>query len=409
MMTELLELRDMESDDSELVPEILPVESRLSIEGNASVLSLLFASANTIAPVKAILPNTDYVLLESFDATAKHVSHIQVSATDGERAITLIDDSFTIRMAGQVLVPGRRVAEILKMVPDETVRIDVIGTIATIRSGPAVWSVATPSSDATLPAFADIDEMKFYPVAREDILQALELTYPAVAKTTARHSLMQAEILKGNLTACDGVRAHRVSVPGLDKALKTTLPLSFIVTAIKELRAFDGETIEIGSNHSTVVFHFGKNILRSQRLNYTFPEVDHLVLGPALQNDQKLTVEVSELADVVRRVRINADPDFSALFLSLRQVKGTWSLTVHARDKQGNSSQETVPCEYVGPDASKDLVVNHKYFLDFLACLSTKAVTFKLGETTKLKQSPIYAAVENFTGSLMPMSPSHVK
>jgi len=408
-MTELLDLANMESSESELIPEILPIDSRLSIEGSAQKLAELFASANAVAPTKAILPNTDYVLLEAFEATALSVAHIQASATDGERAITKMDDSFLVRMAGSALVPGRRIAEILKLVPNDTVRIDVVGDRASIKSGPAVWKVATPPADSTLPTFVDIDSMEFFSVDASDLRGAMDLVFPAVSKTTARHSLMQAEIAKGIMTACDGVRAHKVTVPGLDKSFKTTIPLAFMATAMKELLRFDGGVAEIGTDHSAVVLKFGKDIIRSQRLNYTFPAVDHLVLAPAIQNQENWTVNIDDLAGVVRRVRVNADPDFTSVTISLRQLKGQWTTTVHARDKKGNSSQETILCGYDGPDAAKDFTVNHKQFLEFLACLDETEVTFKLGEQSKQKQTPIYVSSGEFVGSLMVVAPSFIK
>jgi len=407
-MNDLLALRDMESEERELVPEILPVDARLSITGSASALASLFSSANSVTPLKEIIPNTGYVLLEAFDQTSKNVSYVQVSATDGERAIAVLDDSFTVRMSGSVLIPGKKVADILKLALEDEIRLDVVGTSATIRSGRAIWTVSTPPTEYALPSFASTENITLHTLATAGLLQALELVYPAVAKTTARQSLMQAEVAKGFITSCDGVRAHRVRVDDLPKGLSTTIPLRFLETAIKELKAHQEEYVQFGSDHSTVVFHFGRNILMGQRLNFDYPAVEHLVLGPALSNEESLHLNVDDLIGAVRRVRVNADPDYSALFLSLRTIAGSWSLTVRARDTHGNSSQETIPASYEGSAQAKDIVVNHKYFLEFLACLNGD-ITLKLGESTKTKQAPLYVAEDTFIGSLMVMAPNFVK
>ena len=55
-MTDLLALAEMESDDTELVPEIFPVDARLSISARANVLQALFASANDVTPAKEVIP-----------------------------------------------------------------------------------------------------------------------------------------------------------------------------------------------------------------------------------------------------------------------------------------------------------------------------------------------------------------
>lgn len=399
-MTDLLALSERED---ELVPEILPVDARLSFSAQAYALAALFSSATDITPQKEIIPNTSYVRIDANDS----LSEIEVSATDGERAITVIGPAL-VHMSGSGLLPGKRILDILRLAPENTVRIDVIGTTATIRSGRAVWTVQTPPSDAYLPVFPS-SEIDWSPVPRQELLKSLELALPAVARSTARQSLMQAEIVKSSITACDGVRAHKVAIPSLDKGFKTTLPLRFIESAIKELKLSSEEFAYLWTDHGTVALALGKNRLFSQRLNFEFPAVNHLVLGPALQNDERLTVNHAELVSIIKRVRVNADPEFAAIFLSLRRVKGDWVLIVRARDKGGNASQESLSATYDGPATSKDIAVNHKYLLEFLSCLDDGDVEFRLGESTKLKQAPIYYESESFVGSLMLMAPNFVR
>ena len=398
-MTDLLALSEREDD---LVPEILPVDARLSFTAQSHSLVALLTSAVDVTPTKEIIPNTTYVLLEAYDER----NEIEISATDGERAITVVAPAI-VRMSGSTLVPGKRMLDILKLAGD-TVRIDVIGLTATIRSGRAVWSVTTPAVDATLPVFPAVD-VQWWPVPRPELLHALELALPAVARSTARQSLMQAEISKSSILSCDGVRAHKVVIPGLAKDFKTTVPLRFIESAIKELRGSLHETAYLWTDHSTVALALGKNRLYSQRLNFDFPAVNHLMLGPALQNEEKLSVSREELVGAVRRVRVNADPEYSAIFLSIRQVKGQWGLIVSARDKSGNASQETISASYEGPASSKDIALNHRYLLEFLSCMPNSTIELRLGESTKTKQAPIYYESEEFVGSLMVMAPNFVR
>ena len=408
MKMDLLELSEMENEDQEMVPEILPVDARLAIFGSAKILHGLFQSALDVTPLKEIIPNTSYVLLDGVEQ-AGHASHVKVTSTDGERTITLISSAISVKLQGSVLVPGKRIADILKLIGENDVRIDVLGSTASLRAGRAVWTVSTPPTDAKLPVFSDVENIEMHTIKTSDLLKAMEKVYPAISKTSSRQSLMQVSISQGALTSCDGVRAHKVYVDGLPKGVSSTLPLKFVESSIKELRSIDDEYVEIGTDHSAVVINFGSNILMSQRLNFEYPDVEHLMLGPAMLNDETLTVDVKTLTDSIKRVRVNADPEFYALFLSLRQTKGEWSLTVRARDKEGNTSQETIPASFDGTSTARDLVVNHKYLLDFLSCVEGDQVEMKLGEATKTKQSPIYVSTEEFTGSLMLMSPNFVK
>jgi DNA polymerase III sliding clamp (beta) subunit (PCNA family) len=401
MMTDLLALSELE--DENLVPEILPVDIRLSVSTQAHVLISLFSSAQAIVPSKEILPYTTYVSFEALD------KHIRVSSTDGERSVAVLSDVAVVRMPGSALLEGKRVLDILKLVEQETVRIDVIGTTATIRSGRALWTLSTPPVHATLPSPASVDDIQFHSVDRDDMLNALELALPAVARSSARQALMQAEISKGFIISCDGARAHKVRVDGLEPSLNTTLPLRFIETMIRELKATEQKTIRLGSNDSAVVLHFGKTILMTQRMSFEFPAVNHLVLGPALLNDEHLLVDRASLISTLRRVRVNADPEYLAVVLSVRNSKDAWILTVSARDRAGNASQEQIPVSYNGPEKSKSIVVNHKYLLDFLSCIQEDEVDFRLGTSTKTKQAPLYYESERFVGSLQPMMPNVVK
>lgn len=402
-MTDLLDLSERED---ELVPEIMPVDARLSFSAQAHTLVSLFSSAMEVIPPREIIPHTTYARVVCSEDEKK----VEISATDGERAISL-EGPALVRMSGEALLPAKRMLDILRLAPENTVRVDVIGSTATIRSGRAVWTVQTPHTEATLPVFTPEygDQWQWANVERAELLNALELVLPAVARTTARQSLMQAEISKSQITSCDGVRAHRMTVHSLDKSFKSTLPLKFIETSIKELRASEEENVTLRSTHSTVILTIDTTSLYSQRLHFDFPAVNHLVLGPALQNEERLTVSRRELISSIRRVRVNADPEYLAIFLSIHSSKDGWNLIIRARDRDGNASQESIEVTYEGPDTRKDLALNHRYLLDFLACMEGDEVELRLGEATKAKQSPLYYESEGFVGSLMVMAPNFIR
>ena len=403
-MTDLLSLAEMESDDTELVPEIFPVDARLSISARANVLQALFASANDVTPAKEVIPNTSYVRL----AADYQRKNIEVSATDGERAIT-VNGPAIVRLEGAPLLPGKRMLEILKLAPEDTVRIDVLGQTATIRSGRAVWTVQTPTTESRLPVFEEDLSAEWHSLPKAELLRAFEAVLPAVSHSTARQSLMQAELALNYLTACDGVRAHKIHVPSIHELFTATFPLKFIESAIKELRSTSYAEVAVFSNHNTVGLRLGQDKLLAQRLNFAFPAVNHLVLGPAILNEERLTVNLSDLIGTIKRVRVNADPEYAALSLSIKKNQGEWELVVRSRDKAGNASQESIPADYAGPVATKDLTVNHRYFLEFLNCLTGPEIELRLGESTKTKQAPIYYQSDAFIGSLMQMAPNFIR
>lgn len=407
-MADLQALAEMESDDSELIPEIVALDARLSISAEVEKLIPLFAAVAAIAPAKEIIPGTSYVMLEGVDATATSVSYVRASATDGDRSLAVIEDSVTVHLAGAVLMPGKKILDILRLINADKVRIDVLGSAVMIRAGRAQWSVQTPKIN-NLPPFADVSNVELHPVDRKDFITALETVQKSAAKSSARMSLMQAELKQSKLTTCDGSRVHRVQLSDIPKAIHTTIPMNLLDSAIRELRTLEDDTFLFGANKSTVVFHMGRNVLMGQKLTLEYPNVDHLMLEPAMLNSEELTLDPKELAATVKRVRINADPEFMAIILTVRQIKGVWNVVISARDKNGNASQEVMPVSYVGPDSEKEIVVNHKFLTEFLDCIHVDEITFKLGHSTKNKQAPVLASSGNFTGVLMPMAANLIK
>jgi DNA polymerase III sliding clamp (beta) subunit (PCNA family) len=402
-MTELLDLVNREVDDEELIPDILPVEARLSISGEVSNFYELFEKAVAIAPLKPTIPNTEFVLLEAFDATALQSGYVQVTATDGVRSIAAVNDELTIQMTGSVLLPGRKVAEILKLVPKSEVRLTVLGGTATIRSGRAVWTIQTPSDD-TLPPLPDVSDIELHTVEVGPFLQALQVARFAASTTTARMSLMQVKVAENAFWGCDGARVHKMSVE--DAPGDYTMQVKFVDDVIRSLMHFDDEYFEMGHNHATVVFRLGRDLLMGQQLLLEYPDIPRLALEPALLNSESLFIRTSNLRGAVNRVRVAADPDEPAIHLILRPIKNgkevRWTLTVKARDKASNTSQETFGVDYEGGVKAKVITVNHRHLIDLLNGLRDENVVFKLGEG----RSPLYVDDGKFVGLVNQMASS---
>lgn len=401
MDEKLLALANMESEDKELIPDILPVDTRLSVQGSASALAEVLSSAAAVAPAKEVIPGTGFVQLEAEDGDSPV---LRFSATDGFKSVVKVMDNIVVHLSGSALLPGKRLLDILKLSGDN-VRLDVFHTHAVVRSGRAVWNIQLPTSQ-NLPPLPDVDDIELHPVGRVYFGVALVNAQRAIAKSSARLALRQILVSKGHLIGCDAARLHKLPT-GLPKSFSTTLPAGFVETLITELRASKDETFYLGSNKSTVVAKIGNDYITGQRLTSEYPNVEHLMLEPAMLNNETLSVPVFELTQAVTRVRVSADPDLAGVTLAVRQIKGNWTLLVSATDKTGNASQEVIPgIEFTG-EKGREETVNFTYLLDFLRCLSaTGVVTFRLGTSTKTKVSAIYTESEDFVGVLMPISPS---
>ncbi len=408
---DLLELAELQHEDPELVPEILPVDARLSVRGPVATFISLFERAASVTPIKETIPGTGHALIETFSASASEVAHVRLTASDGEQTVSVVADGLTVLMEGRVLLPPKKILEILKKAPQDTIRIEVLGNTTTLRSGRAQWTVQIPNGDA-LPAGPDVDEIDLHAVPRAGFLRALEVARRALA-TAGRPSLMQAQVRAGAITATDGGRVHRQSIEGFPDHLDMAIPSKVVDELIRALRATKEEHVDIGANDWHLVFRIGQDSIIGQRLMVAFPvNVEGLLLGPAFSNVHSLTFDRAELGEVIKRVRVNADPDRAAIFLALVPGKKdssgelSWSLAVRSKDRNGNGAQEVMECQYVGDGKARELCVNHHYLSDFLDSYDGDLAIFKLGDDTKTSRTPMFLedVERGFTGIVVQMN-----
>lgn len=393
-MTDLLDLAEMETPDEELIPEMLPVDARLSVKGDVKALQQLFERAASVTPAKEVILGTSFALFEAFEATPDAVAYTRITATDGEQTVSATTDGLSVAMAGQVLLPAKRIFDILKLAPETKAKIEVLGSTATVRSGRAQWTVQTPAGDS-LPPLASVDEVKFQDVLVEPFLLGLTAARRAVGHVF-RASLMQLDVANGLITGSDGSRLHRQKMEGFPTNISMTIPLAVADELIKALRLTDRETIQVGTNEAHLAFRFGPDYLIANKLMLPYPNVENLVLEPAFTNSHALTVDRQELKQVIQRVRVNADQDYSTVFLALLPGKKdsegttTFTLAVRVRDASQNAAQEVMECQFVGGSKTRELCVNHKYLTDLLDVYTDDIAIFRLGDDTKTNRTPLF-------------------
>lgn len=408
-MPDLNELVEMEHDDPELVPEILPVDARLSIRAPVEKLRVLFARCASVAaasPDREVIAGTSNVLLEAVRPSGGTAAFLRATSTDGEKTVSVVIDSANVAMEGSVLLPAARMNEIMKLAPGSTAKIEVIGVQATIRSHRALWTIQVAAGDA-LSVYLDTSGVQTAHVPLRPFTEALSAARRAASGSTARESLMQIQLRNGAFTACDGGRVHRAMAKGLDETLDVTIPIGAVDEILKSAKASDIDYAEFGYDESHVVFETNSGRIVAQRMLVDFPvAVENLLLGPAFTNTNTLRVSRQDLIDTIKRVRINANPDSAAITLGLVPSRGgDWDLSVRARDAARNSSQETIECVWLGSDKAPEITLNHHYLLDLLEVYPSAEVYFKVGDDTKTLKSPLLIEDEElgFTGIVQQM------
>lgn len=405
-MADLSELAEMIAADPELVPEIVAVDARLAIKIGQARIGAMLDRANSVIPTKEVVPGTAYARLDASLGDDNTLPSVTVTASDGVQTIRIVTDKVTVSVPGTVLLPARRIIDVLKMAPEDTVSMVAVGSAMIIRSGRAQWTIQLPTG---APTDIKIPETTRIEVPREAFVNSMTAVARALPTFSARPALHQVHIAKGMATAADGSRVHRETV-NMPADLTLTIPARGLDSVLRMLRLSRAETFEVGVHEDGVVFIVDSDVLAVRRLAVPFPPVDDLLLKPAIENDAKCTVQSRELLEVVKRVRLAADAEFAAIVLAVvpeKKVAGeqVFSLEVRAKDRLGNASSERIGAQWSGSVSAQSVSVNHRYLTDLLVSIDSEFVTLRLGADSKTAKKPIYVedASTGFAGVVQQM------
>lgn len=389
--------------DPELIPEILPSETRLALQGSASELLGVITRASRVVPDKEVVPGTSFVLLEARESVSGTQEYLRASATDGTIFVSAIGDDCVVRHAGAALIPGQKLKAILKMVPEDLVAIQVIGNEALIRSGQSQWKVQLPPGDS-LPSSYVLTGITPVVLDRMPFLASLKAAEAAASHTSARAALMQVKVRDGHITGQDGNRIHRAFFSD-NSDLEMSIPLSTCLEVIQMLEASEDSHFRAGTDGRKMVFSADKDYVVSSSMIVDFPDVDPILIRSSMNVRNSLTLNTEELSNAIKRVRVNSDPDFSSIFLAVAKSReGQWGASLRSIDRQGNSAHEFLSAHWDGPQAPREFCVNHKNLSDLLDSYPGVEVTFKVGDDTQSAKSPLLVEDDSrFIGLLQQM------
>jgi DNA polymerase III sliding clamp (beta) subunit (PCNA family) len=268
---------------------------------------------------------------------------------------------------------------IVRQCSDGLVQLGLSNNTLTVVAGTTSWEIRMPS--VTYPKLS-----KAYKVECEIpvsvLREAIKATRKSMAEDALRPSLRMLSIRKGYMTACDGSRLSQISLgEDFPKDFTTSVPYNSVALLADLVKDNEFDIVKMSSTASHNIFEIGPVVLFAKKLTSDFPNVEQLMLRPALENKQELVVDRTELVKAIDRVRINADVETDAMGLSLSAK----SVAVASRDKDGNSSTEIIPSSWMGKD--RVLVVNHKYLTALVRGISSDECHFLLGEDTKSRKS----------------------
>jgi DNA polymerase-3 subunit beta len=313
------------------------------------------------------------------------LANVLLNVRDGRMSITATDlevelvasAEVNVQQAGDITVPGRKLLDILRALPEKTnVSLLLEAEKLIVKGGRSRFSLSTlPASE--FPLIEDINAQQTVQVARKELQRLLEKTHFSMAQQDVRYYLngMLLEIDGTNLraVATDG---HRLAVCEAPLAAKAKTSQQVIVPrkGVLELqRILDSEgntDLAIGTNH--VRAQIGDVRFTSKLIDGKFPEYSRVIPAapPAL-----IKADRDALRQALQRTAILSNEKYRGIRITVKKKV----VTVQAHNPEQEEAEEEIEVNYDGGDLEVGFNVN--YLLDALAAIDGAEVEIGLSDS----------------------------
>jgi DNA polymerase-3 subunit beta len=306
---------------------------------------------------------------------------ILLRAEAGQLTLAATDMELSLRASleanvdgeGAVVVPGRLLVELARLLPDAEVSIEQ-------RADEGVIHVSSGSFESRLntytaedfPRLPDAEGLERHAVDRDALLKTIARVGRSASRDESRPVLtgilVRFEPGKLVMAATD---SYRLSVK--ETALEGTIPeLEAIVPAraLAELARIGqgAERIELGVHENQVVFGVDGVWLTTRRIDGQFPNYRQLIPESF---EHEVAMDTREVLDVVRRIAVMAQRNSP---LRLRFAEG--ELTVSARTQDVGEAEESLPVSFNGEPL--EIGFNAEFLRDGIESVTGDAVRFRL-------------------------------
>jgi DNA polymerase III subunit beta len=323
------------------------------------------------------------------------VGRLHLAATDMELSLRSSLEA-QIEGEGAVVVPGRLLVDLVRLLPDSEVTIEH-------GADESVLHVTCGSSSATLHTYAaedfprlpDLDTVGTFTVGRESMLETISRVARSASRDESRPVLtgilVRFEAGKLVMAATDSYRlsVKETELEGEVPELEAIIP----ARALAELAriAQSGDTIELGVHENQVVFAADDVWLTTRRIDGQFPNYKQL-LPEAFEHD--VSLPRGEVLDVVRRVGVMVQRTSP---IQLRFADG--ELTVFARTQDVGEAKESLPVQFSGEPL--EIGFNAEFLREGIESLAADEIQLRL--ISPLRPAVIEGGEDDPTYLIMPI------
>ena len=349
-------------------------------------------------PAKSALP-----ILENFLFVLKD-NRLQITASDQELTLRTEIDVDSAEEGGSIAIPARHTIELLKVLPDQPLKIRTLND----SSFECSWS----SGNSVLPYFPadDYPEIKMagedaqkvvFPA--ESLVDGIGGTVYATADDEIRPAMngifFDIDTASTTLVASDSHKLICYTTGDVEASEKA----SFILhkkpaNVLKSIIGKDVEKVEIAFDASTVVFTLGSTMMVCRLVVGKYPRYRDVI---PQNNSNILKIDRQLLLNTVRRVAVCANKASNHIKFDLKQGQ----LEVSAQDLGfALAAYEKILCDYQGDE----LTIGFKstFLTEILANMSCNTLVIKFADSRRaalLLPSEEEAESEKICGILMPI------
>jgi DNA polymerase III subunit beta len=336
--------------------------------------------------------------------TVQILAGILLQASGGKLDLAATDMELSLRTSleaqvetdGSVVVPGRLLLELARLLPDAEVSIEhkLEEAAVEIRSGPATYRLHTYNAE-DFPRLPDAAAADRHEVDRERLLETVARVSRSASRDESRPVLtgvlMRFEPGKLVMAATDSYRlsVKETATEGSVPELEAIVPARALGELARIAQA--GEGIELGVHENQVVFSTGDALLTTRRIDGQFPNYRQLVPESF---DHELVLPREELLDVVRRVAVMAQRNSP---LRLRFAEG--ELTVSAQTQDVGEARESLPVAFAGEPL--EIGFNAEFLRDGVESVSGEQLRLKL--ISPLRPAVLQGEDDDFLYLIMPI------
>ena len=300
---------------------------------------------------------------------------LRVTGTDLEVEL-LASISLENASDGEITVPGRKMLDILKALPDESrVVVEQEGERIIIKSGRSRFTLSTLPA-AEFPLIEDIKTQASFDIEQGQLKTLLDRTSFSMAQQDVRYYLngllieMRGDVLRGVATDGHRLALYDVAAATGDASQQVIVPRKGILE-LQRLLSDSDETVkvELGSNHIRIAFAGLQ--FTSKLIDGRFPDYERVI---PQGSDKEVVMDRALLKEALGRTAILSNEKYRGIRLTL----AAGILKIQAHNPEQEEAEEELEIDFNGGEL--EIGFNVTYLMDALGAVEGETVQLSLSD-----------------------------